>query len=105
MPRPPAFGAKLVRFDGAAALRIPGVEQVVQTPNGVAVVARHFWAAKLGRDALVVEWQKPDGGGVSTDALLADYRRWRQCTAVSMRVDRRLRIVRERYGVGRRGDR
>jgi isoquinoline 1-oxidoreductase subunit beta len=73
--RPPAFGAKLVRFDGAAALKIPGVEKVVQTQNGVAVVAKHFWAAKLGRDALVVEWQKPEGGGVSTDALLADYRR------------------------------
>src|SRR5258708_1129353 len=58
--RPPAFGAKLVRFDGAAALKIPGVEKVVRTQNGVAVVAKHFWAAKLGRDALVAEWQKPE---------------------------------------------
>jgi isoquinoline 1-oxidoreductase beta subunit len=73
--RPPAFGARLIRFDAAAALKVPGVEKVVQTQNGVAVVAKHFWAAKVGRDALVVEWRNPEGGGVSTDELLADYRR------------------------------
>ncbi len=72
--RPPAFGAKLVKFDGAAALKVPGVEQVVPTANGVAVVARHFWAAKVGRDALLVDWSKPEGGGVHTEALLADFR-------------------------------
>ena len=70
--RPPAFGARLVRFDGAAALQVPGVEQVVPTGNGVAVVAAHFWAAKVGRDALLVDWSRaagrravhrsPDGG-------------------------------------------
>ena len=31
---------------------MPGVRDVVQVPSGVAVVAEHFWAAKLGRDAL-----------------------------------------------------
>src|SRR6185436_15629661 len=72
---PPAFGAKLARFDGAAPLKAPGVEKVVKIENGVAVVAKHFWAAKLGRDAVVAEWEKPEGGGVSTDALLADYRK------------------------------
>jgi isoquinoline 1-oxidoreductase subunit beta len=72
--RPPAFGAKLVKFDPAGALAVAGVEKVVAAGNGVAVVAKHFWAAKLGRDALVVEWSKPEGGGVSTDALLAEFR-------------------------------
>ncbi len=72
--RPPAFGAKLVKFDAAAALQIAGVEQVVPTANGVAVIAAHFWAAKLGRDALVVEWGDPDGGGIDTAALLVDFR-------------------------------
>jgi isoquinoline 1-oxidoreductase beta subunit len=72
--RPPAFGAKLVKFDPAAALKVPGVEKVVPTATGVAVVAAHFWAAKLGRDALVVEWSKPDGGGVDTTKMIAEYR-------------------------------
>jgi isoquinoline 1-oxidoreductase subunit beta len=57
--RPPSFGATLVSFDPAAALRVPGVEQVVRSGTGVAVVAKHFWAAKLGRDALVVRWREP----------------------------------------------
>jgi len=72
--RPPAFGSKLVKFDPAAALRVPGVEQVVPAGNGVAVVAKHFWAAKLGRDALLVEWSKPDGGGLDTARQLAEAR-------------------------------
>jgi isoquinoline 1-oxidoreductase beta subunit len=72
--RPPAFGVKLVNFDAAEALKIPGVEKVVPTANGVAVVAKHFWAAKLGRDAIRAEWTAPEGGGVSTDKLLAEFR-------------------------------
>ncbi len=72
--RPPAFAAKLVKFDASAALKVPGVEKVVPTATGVAVVATHFWAAKLGRDALVVEWTKPEDGGVDTAKLFADYR-------------------------------
>jgi isoquinoline 1-oxidoreductase beta subunit len=72
--RPNAFGAKLVKFDATKALKIPGVEKVVPTATGVAVVAKHFWAAKLGRDALVIEWSKPDGGGVNTETLLAEFR-------------------------------
>ncbi|WP_437330071.1 molybdopterin cofactor-binding domain-containing protein [Sorangium sp. So ce381] len=71
--RPPAFGAKLVKFDAADALKVPGVEKVVPTANGVAVVAAHFWAAKLGRDALRAEWAQPEGGGVDSAKLLADF--------------------------------
>jgi isoquinoline 1-oxidoreductase beta subunit len=60
--RPPAFGAELIDFDADAALRVRGVEKVVRTSSGVAVVAKHFWAAKRGRDALVVRWSEPKGG-------------------------------------------
>jgi isoquinoline 1-oxidoreductase beta subunit len=72
--RPPAFGSKLGKFDATAALRVPGVEKVVRTENGVAVVAAHFWAAKKGRDALSIEWSEPDGGGVTTDKQLGEFR-------------------------------
>ncbi|HEY0478139.1 MAG TPA: xanthine dehydrogenase family protein molybdopterin-binding subunit [Kofleriaceae bacterium] len=71
--RPPAFGAKLGKFDATAALKVPGVEQVVQTANGVAVVAKHFWAAKLGRDALRVDWTPPEGGGIDTAKQMAEF--------------------------------
>jgi isoquinoline 1-oxidoreductase beta subunit len=72
--RPPAFGAKVVSFDASDALKVPGVEKVVPTSNGVAVVAAHFWAAKLGRDALKVVWSAPPNGGVTSGKQLSDYR-------------------------------
>ena len=72
--RPPAFGAKVVSFDGSGALKVPGVEKVVRTTNGVAVVAAHYWAAKLGRDALQVQWSAPPNGGVDSVKLLAEYK-------------------------------
>ncbi len=72
--RPPAFGSTLVKFDATKALKVPGVEQVVKTANGVAVVAANFWAAKVGRDALVIEWSTPEGGGVNSLALLDQFK-------------------------------
>src|SRR2546425_552680 len=72
--RPRAFGATLVDFDAAAALRVPGVEKVVPTATGVAVVAKHFWAAKLGRDALVTSWRDPEGSGFDSTNYTADLR-------------------------------
>jgi isoquinoline 1-oxidoreductase subunit beta len=72
--RAPAFGGTLISFDAADALKISGVEKVVQVPSGVAVVAAHFWAAKLGRDALKIKWAEPAGGGVTTKQLFAEYR-------------------------------
>src|SRR6266850_1998956 len=48
--RPPVFGGKVVSFDAAEALKIPGVRAVEQIPSGVAVVADRFWPAKLARE-------------------------------------------------------
>jgi isoquinoline 1-oxidoreductase beta subunit len=54
--RPPVFGATLKSVDDSAALKIPGVRKVKPVPEGVAVIADHFWAAKLGREALTLDW-------------------------------------------------
>src|ERR1700730_6740739 len=54
--RPPLFGATVRALDAAAAKAIPGVLDVVQLPAGIAVVGKTFWAAKLGRDALKIDW-------------------------------------------------
>src|SRR6266478_8169571 len=37
---------------------IPGVRKVVEVPSGMAVIADGFWPAKLGRDALQLEWDE-----------------------------------------------
>ena len=56
LARPPRFGGKVASVDEAAAREVPGVVDVVTVPQGVAVLAEGFWAAKKGRDALVVDW-------------------------------------------------
>ncbi len=67
------FGGKVAKVDDSAALKIPGVEKVVSTGTGVAVVAKNYWAAKVGRDALVVSWTKPDMI-VDSDRLMVEWR-------------------------------
>jgi isoquinoline 1-oxidoreductase beta subunit len=65
--RPPVYGAKVVRFDAAAALAVPGVEQVIEVPGakvsegftplgGIAVIATGTWAAISARSKLRVTW-------------------------------------------------
>ncbi len=50
--RPTRFGAKVKSFDPAPALAVPGVKEVFAVPQGVAVLADGFWAARKGREAL-----------------------------------------------------
>lgn len=56
--RGPVFGANLKSFDASKASSIPGVRKIAQIPSGVAVIADGFWAAKRGRDALVLDWDE-----------------------------------------------
>lgn len=58
MARCPVFGGKAASFDAAKTKAIPGVKQVVQVPNGVAVIAENTWAAIQGRNALDVKWDE-----------------------------------------------
>lgn len=65
----PVFGATVKSFDASSARVVPGVRAVVQVPTGVAVVADHFWAAKLGRDALEIEWDLGPNASLDSTAL------------------------------------
>jgi isoquinoline 1-oxidoreductase beta subunit len=71
---PPRFGARVKRFDSKATSAVPGVRDVIEIPNGVAVLATTFWAAKKGRDALKVEWDNADAFKGSSDDIFAKYR-------------------------------
>jgi isoquinoline 1-oxidoreductase beta subunit len=66
---PPLFGARVASFDASKVHGIPGVTHVIQISNGVAVVAKNYWAAKTGCDALVVQW-KLDGASKADSAGL-----------------------------------
>jgi isoquinoline 1-oxidoreductase beta subunit len=87
LKRPPLFGATVKSFDAAAASAVPGVVKVVEVPRGVAVVAKSFWAAKQGRDALTVEWDDSKAEKRSSAALMDEYRRLADQPAVSARKD------------------
>lgn len=73
--RAPVFGGKVTRFDASAALQVPGVRKVVQVPSGVAVVADHYWAAKLGRDALVIDWDAGEHATLDSATMRAEFTR------------------------------
>jgi isoquinoline 1-oxidoreductase beta subunit len=76
--RSPVFGGKVVSFDPSAALAVPGVVEVKQIPSGIAVIARHTWAALRGREALRVDWDPGPGASLSTESQRAEWRRLAQ---------------------------
>jgi isoquinoline 1-oxidoreductase beta subunit len=71
---PPGFGATLVSFDAAAAKQVKGVTDVVQVPEGVAVVATGTWAALQGRKALKLQWDEAKSGQFDSEKTLTQYR-------------------------------
>ena len=73
--RSPVFGGTVKSFDATKAKAIPGVIDAVQVPSGVAVLAQHFWAARQGRDALVVAWDEGAGATLSTAGMREQYRK------------------------------
>jgi isoquinoline 1-oxidoreductase beta subunit len=73
--RAPVFGGTVKSFDASRARAVPGVRNVVQIPSGVAVVADHFWAARLGRDALTIDWDLGPNAGLDSGALREQFRK------------------------------
>jgi isoquinoline 1-oxidoreductase beta subunit len=73
--RSPRFGGTVKSFDASAAKAVKGVADVVQIPQGVAVLARDTWSALKGREALKVEWDDSKAEKRSSDAMFADYHR------------------------------
>ena len=71
---PPQFGAKVKSFDASKAKKIKGVVDVVQIPQGVAVLAKDTWSAKKGRDALQVVWDDSAAFKLGSDEILARYK-------------------------------
>ncbi|MGO8830966.1 MAG: molybdopterin cofactor-binding domain-containing protein [Steroidobacteraceae bacterium] len=72
--RPPTLGSTPKSIDDAAARAVRGVVTVVRLTSGVAVVAVDTYAARKGRDALVIEWQAPDST-LDTERMRAEYQR------------------------------
>jgi isoquinoline 1-oxidoreductase subunit beta len=74
LARPPRFGARVSSFDAAAARQVKDVVDVVETPRGVAVVAKDTWSAIKGRDALRVVWDESAAETRGSAELMAEYK-------------------------------
>ncbi len=68
----PVFGGKVKGFDEAAALKVPGVQQVAKIDNAVAVFADHYWAAKTGLEAAAIEFDDGPHAKLTTADIVAD---------------------------------
>jgi isoquinoline 1-oxidoreductase subunit beta len=71
----PVIGGKVKSFDGAKAKSMPGVVDVVQINDGVAVVADTYWRAKKARDAVKVEWDEGAGAALSSASMMEGMRK------------------------------
>lgn len=72
--RSPKFGGKVASFDATAAKAVAGVVDVKQVSNGVAVYAKGFWPAKMGRDALKITWDDSKAEKRGSAELLQQFR-------------------------------
>jgi isoquinoline 1-oxidoreductase beta subunit len=70
----PVIGGTVRRVDSSKAKGMPGVVDVVQIPDGVAVVADSWWRANHARKALVIEWNEGAGAALDHKAMLAGTR-------------------------------
>ena len=67
----PVIGGTVKSFDATKAKSMPGVIDVVQIPDGVAVVANSWWRANQARKALTIVWDEGAGAKLN-NAMMMD---------------------------------
>ena len=65
----PVIGGKVISFDASKAKAMPGVIDVVQIRDGVAVVADSYWRAKKARETLSVTWDEGPGAQIDNASM------------------------------------
>ena len=70
----PVIGGTVKSFDAAKAKSMPGVIDVVQIPDGVAVVANSWWRANMARKALTIVWDEGAGAALNEKSMLEGIR-------------------------------
>ncbi len=72
--RCPVYGGRVRSYDDSAARAIDGVVKTKQISSGVVVLARDYWTARKGRDALRVEWDEGPNAALSSEGFYREYR-------------------------------
>lgn len=69
----PVFGASVTSIDKTTINLYPGVVDVVDIPNGVAIVANNFWAARKAAQALKVEFSEGVTSGLDDEKIYQQF--------------------------------
>ena len=67
----PVIGGKVKSFNAAKAQAMPGVIDVVEISDGVAVVASSYWQARKAREVLSIQWDEGPGAKLDTASMMA----------------------------------
>ena len=70
---PPVIGATVEKINAAAAKSMPGVLQILNMGDFVAVVADGYWQAQQALNTVEATYSKADGQGLDQDAVFARY--------------------------------
>jgi isoquinoline 1-oxidoreductase subunit beta len=70
----PVFGGTVARYDKATVQQLPGFVDIVDIPNGIAVVARSYWQARQALERLDVRFADGPNASVSSASLRDQYR-------------------------------
>ena len=70
----PVIGGTVKSFDAAKAKTMPGVIDVVQIPDGIAIVADTWWHARKAREGLSVVWDEGAGAALNDKTMLEGLR-------------------------------
>jgi isoquinoline 1-oxidoreductase subunit beta len=65
----PVDGGRLRSLDDTATRKLRGVVDVLRIDDAVAVVGDHYWAAKMGLDALRIDWDPGPNAAMSSEAI------------------------------------
>jgi len=77
---PQRWGATVKSVDDSKARAVADVVEIVQFSgegqffSGVAVLAKNTWAARQGRDALIIEWDESKAFRLGSEEILAKYK-------------------------------
>ena len=72
--RPTRFGAKVKSFDAGPALAVKGVAEVFAVPSEVAVLAKGYWQAKKGAEALKIQWDEDGTETRSSAQIIGEFK-------------------------------
>ncbi len=94
----PVTYGKVKSFDASEALKVPGVEKVVEIPQnqppivfntlgGIAVIATNTWSANEGRKKLTIDWDYGPNVVYNSDSFRKDMEQAAQSEAKTVRME------------------